>query len=277
MTVMSELMPSGCVQAAAASGAIAAPSARSGQIKLLLIEPDAVLSQEFKRLLEAAGFEVELGGAAGNGAGSTHFPVVMIGGGMPAEERTQLLRRLREGDDATASLLLAAPGGDDGGTEDSLPARDHLLAAFQIEAIVARLQSLLARKAVSRAVALRFGNVSIDGDGQVTIAGRVAYLQATEVSMLSLLMRRKGKIVPKRSIETILYGKSDGAAANAVEVCVHRLRKSLVANAANLRVCTIRNAGYFVERHDLTNSAGATQVDIAQRRVRRFPQDADEE
>ena len=131
-----------------------------------------------------------------------------------------------------------------------MTAREHLVKEFQIEAVVTRLQSLLGQQRPSRRPGLRFGNVSIDGDGQVVVGGEAGYFQPTEVALLALLMRRKGKIVPKRSIEVSLYGKSDGTTANAVEVRIHRLRRSLAAAAANLRIRTVRNGGYFIVRHD---------------------------
>jgi DNA-binding response OmpR family regulator len=248
-----DITASFCLQAAAsrASGARASAAAvQSGALRLLLIETDAVLAREFKQLLEIAGFEVELAsGVPEDGAASKHFPVVMIGGGVSADDRAMLLRGLCE-HGATPSLVLMASGGAGVDPRRSTRRRDCLATLFQIEAVVARLQSLLGNKPVRFGGAVRFGNVAIDGEGQVTIAGKVTYFQAAEVAILSLLMRRKGKIVPKRSLEASLHGKSDGAAANAVEVRVHRLRKSLATNAADLRVRTIRNAGYCIVRHD---------------------------
>jgi DNA-binding response OmpR family regulator len=227
---------------------------RSGErMKLLLVEPDTSLSAEYKRMLDAAGFDVEVGsGAHENGAVPAYFPVVMIGARTPPGERATLLRRLQRGAAAAPSLVLAAGNGEDA-TLRNAPPRDRLEQEFQIDALVRRLQSLLAPPRPLRGFARRFGNVSIDGDGQVVIGGEVAYLQPTEVLVLSLLMRRKGKILPKRSIETSLYGRSDETTANAVEVRVHRLRKSLAATAADLSIRTIRNAGYFLERRGPAN------------------------
>lgn len=214
-------------------------------MRLLLVEPDAALSSEYKRMLDEAGFDVELGhGSLQNGA-LAHFPVVMIGARTAAEERASLLDRLQNGANPAPSLVLSAADG-----EDAPPLREHLVQEFQIAALVRRLQSLLTPRRPPRGFARRFGNVSIDGDGQVVIAGKDTYFQPTEVLVLSLLMRRKGKLVPKRSIEVSLYGKSDETTANAVEVRVHRLRKSLAATAANLSIRTIRNAGYFLARDD---------------------------
>jgi DNA-binding response OmpR family regulator len=175
--------------------------------------------------------------------------VVMIGGRIEGEDRASLLRRLGNGTAGSALVLVAAESGE---SPERPPAsiHEHLLEAFQIEALAARLQALLRRKRAPRGLPRRFGNVSIDGEGQVMIGGKAVYFQPSEVLVLSLLIRRRGKIVPKRAIEASLYGAAGEAMANAVEVLIHRLRKSLAASGANLRVRTMRNAGYFIARDD---------------------------
>jgi DNA-binding response OmpR family regulator len=52
--------------------------------------------------------------------------------------------------------------------------------------------------------------------------------------------------VPKKLIEIRLWGTTDKRAKNAVEVCIHRLRKRLATAAASVRVRTIHRVGYFI-------------------------------
>lgn len=228
-------------------------AAAAQPMKLLLIEADPAVSGAFKRLLDTAGFDVELRSSSQETPGEAalaHFPVVMIGARTRRDDRANLLRRLHERAAAAPSLLLTAP---DAERQRPSPSRRHLVTEFQIEALVRRLQSLLTRRRYFRRLALRFGNVSVDPDGQVVVGRKVAYFRPAEVMLLSLLIRRQGKIVPKNAIEARLYGKTDRSTANAVEVQVHRLRKRLAAAAANVSVRTIRNAGYFIACDDATD------------------------
>jgi DNA-binding response OmpR family regulator len=222
-------------------------------MKLLLIEADPFLSWEFKQLLDTAGFDVEIRSSAretANEAALADFPVVMIGTCARPGDRASLLRRLHERADAAPSLVLAAANRRNGDPYRSAPPREHLVEEFQIEATVTRLLALLTRTRIARGLALRFGNVMVDGDGQVVVGRKVAHFQPTEVVLLSLLIRGGGKIVSKKSIVAQFYGKAGRSSANAVEVYVHRLRRSLAAAAANVRIQTIRNAGYFIAQND---------------------------
>ncbi|HXY98935.1 MAG TPA: winged helix-turn-helix domain-containing protein [Stellaceae bacterium] len=222
-------------------------------VKLLLIEADPFLSWEFKQLLDSVGFDVEVRSSAKEAAGEgmfAHFPVVMIGAQTQPVARTSLLRGLHQRADAAPSLVLTESNRCDVDGHRPMPPREHLVKTFQIEAVVTRLLELLRPKRIVRSLTLRFGNVSVDGDGQVYIGRKIAHFQPTEVALLSLLIRRAGKIVTRRAIEACLYGKAGQTTANAVEVYVHRLRKSLAAVPANVRIRTIRNAGYFIAHDD---------------------------
>jgi DNA-binding response OmpR family regulator len=53
-------------------------------------------------------------------------------------------------------------------------------------------------------------------------------------------------VVPKAHVEDHLYGLSGDVRSNAVEVCVHRLRKQLADVGATIRIHTIRGVGYLV-------------------------------
>lgn len=228
-------------------------TATPASMKLLLIEADPFLSWEFKQLLDSVGFDVEVRSSAKEAAGEgmlARFPVVMIGAQTQPAARRGLLHGLHQRADAAPSLVLTESNRCGHGGRRPMPPREHLVKTFQIEAVVMRLLELLGRKRIVRSLTLRFGNVSIDGDGQVCIGRKVAHFQPTEVALLSLLIRRAGKIVTRRAIEACLYGKAGQTTANAVEVYVHRLRKSLAAVAADVRIRTIRSAGYFIAHDD---------------------------
>jgi DNA-binding response OmpR family regulator len=60
------------------------------------------------------------------------------------------------------------------------------------------------------------------------------------------LIRRPGRVVPKRLLEDQLFGPSDDIRSNAVEVYMHRLRKQLADSGATIEVHTVRGVGYIL-------------------------------
>jgi len=212
-------------------------------MKLLLVETDPYLSFWFKKVLDTAGFDVDVapGIDAAKSAAPSHYPVVMIGPRLAADDRASLLRAFH---DRTAPLLWIAPANGDG--ERASP-RDYLFETLQVQALAARFQALAKLKRGDLGSVLRVGNITVDSASrQVVIARKATSLPPAEVVVLAMLMQREGKIVPKQLIETRLYGTTGHKSANAAEVCIHRLRKRLAAMAANVQIRTIRGSGYII-------------------------------
>lgn len=211
-------------------------------MKLLLVEADPYVSSWFKKVLDTAGFEVDVA-SPGSDVALTHYPVVMLGPHVGTSERASLLQAFQERPGATMPLLWIAPPNGHG--ENAL-SRDYLFEALQIEALAARFQALAKLKRGDLGAVLRVGNVTVDSaQRQVMIGRKATFFPAADVIILAMLMQREGKIVPKQLIETRLYGTM-GEKANAAEVCIHRLRKRLAASDANVKIHTIRGLGYFV-------------------------------
>jgi two-component system response regulator TctD len=53
-------------------------------------------------------------------------------------------------------------------------------------------------------------------------------------------------VVTKRVVEDQIFGLSADVGSNAIEVYVHRLRKSLQDLGANAAIHTIRGVGYLI-------------------------------
>ena len=188
-----------------------------------------------------------LNGDMASAAAEARYPIVMIGPRTSAIDRANLVRTFHERSDAMAPLLWIAPvnGHRDMGMAAS--PREYLLDALQIEALAPRLQALLKLKRGDLGAVLRVGNVTLDSAArEVVIARKATFFPPAEVVVLAMLMQREGRIVPKKLIETRLYGATGQKAANAAEVCIHRLRKRLATTAANVRIRTIHRAGYFI-------------------------------
>ena len=126
-------------------------------------------------------------------------------------------------------------------------ADDYLVKPFAFEELVARLRALLRRPGAMLGRTLTLGNAAFDVEsGQVYIDGNPHMFSARELAVLEILMRRGGRVTPKKFVEDHLFGLSGDVGSNAVEVYVHRLRKQLTQAGANLEIHTIRGVGYVL-------------------------------
>ena len=220
-------------------------------MRLLLVEDNEELSKLLVNSLGASGFDADAVTTAAdalNVLGSTHYAAVILDLGLPDADGSTVLRTLRSRQNAVPVLILTARDGvNDRVAGLRAGADDYLVKPFAVEELVARLEALLRRPGQLLGRSLELGNLAFDTVGpQLFIDGKPHMLSARELAVLEILLRCAGRVVSKRLVEDQIFGLSGDVGSNAVEVYVHRLRKSLQDLGATAAIHTIRGVGYLI-------------------------------
>ena len=126
-------------------------------------------------------------------------------------------------------------------------ADDYLAKPFALEELVARLEAILRRPGQLLGSSLNLANLVYDTESrQVFIDNMPRAFSSRETLVLEILLRRHGRVVPKKNVEDHIFGLSGDVASNAVEVYVSRLRKQLGEYGARVQIHTIRGVGYLM-------------------------------
>lgn len=95
---------------------------------------------------------------------------------------------------------------------------------------------------------LSCGNVQLDpATIELWVGGRTVNMPRRELTMLSLLLRRRGRVISKLAAEEALYEFGQEVTPNSIEVSVCRLRKALKHAGATVEVRTLRGIGYVLD------------------------------
>jgi len=219
-------------------------------MRLLLIEDNDRLAELVVKGLAAAGFTVDRVGRldeASAAVAAARFDLVVLDLGLPDGDGGAWLKARRTAGDATPVLVLTARAS----TADKVKglnagADDYLGKPFDMAELVARLKALLRRPGGALAMVLELGNLRFDTTHrEVSVEGRVVALSHSELTLLELLLRRAGRVVPRRALEEGLYGFEENYGPNSLEAHVSRLRKKLESAGASLHVHTLRGVGYL--------------------------------
>lgn len=220
-------------------------------MRVLIIEDNEELARLIAKGLADAGYAVDHMATAADACQAlttTRYATIILDLGLPDADGLTLLREIRHRRDPVPVLVLTARAGVRDRVEGlKSGADDYLVKPFAFEELTARLEALLRRPHGLLGMSLTLANLSFDASTrQAVVDGEPRILSARECDVLEILLRRKGHVVSKGVVEDQLYGLSGEVSSNAVEVYVHRLRKSLADAGARVRIHTVRGVGYLI-------------------------------
>ncbi|MFG2606492.1 response regulator transcription factor [Streptomyces sp. NPDC048514] len=171
---------------------------------------------------------------------------------LPGMNGLAVCRRLRAVGDRTPVLVLTALGsvrervdGLDAGADD------YLVKPFALDELVARLRALLRRTAPTEPAAvteLSFADLVVDPATRSGRRGsRAVEFSRTEFSLLELLLRHPGQVLPRDTIQERVWGCDFGPESNSLAVYVGYLRRKLEAGGEPRLVHTVHGVGYRLD------------------------------
>jgi len=217
-------------------------------MQVLLVEDEQRKAALLKRGLTEEGYQVSVArdGAAGfEMACATAFDVIVLDMMLPKLDGLTVARRLREGHNQTPILMLTAKDaavdvikGLDAGADD------YLTKPFSFEILLARLRAVSRRGAIAQPVCLELADVKLDpATRRVTRGAEVLNLTPREFSLLQLLLRNSGRVVPRETILESVWGYDCDVSENTLEAFVRLLRLKVDTREPKL-IHTVRGVGY---------------------------------
>jgi two-component system OmpR family response regulator len=221
-------------------------------VRVLVVEDHVRMADVLRRGLVEAGLSVDV---APNGtdalwqATENDYDAMVLDLGLPDVDGLEVLRRLRAAGCWVPVLVLTARDGvTDRVTGLDVGADDYLVKPFALPELLARLRALRRRSPTDRPAVLEVGNLSLDpATREVRRSGTGISLSPKEFSVLEVLMRRAGEVVPKSYLVEHCWDGGFDLDSNVVEVYIGYLRRKIDAPFGLRSIATVRGAGYRLD------------------------------
>lgn len=211
--------------------------------KILLLEDDRLFGESLVDVLEEEGFEVvwcRNGQEALDATFQNHFDLYLLDINVPLLNGLELLKELRQADDATPAIYLTSHT-EIGVLSEAFEtgADDYLKKPFDIHELVVRVHAVLRRNKGS--VKLSAGDLFLDEQHKcVRIGEKEIPFSLKEYQLMALFIRNAGEIVTKEMIVDALWSPSEMISEGAVRVYINRLKQEIGTE----RIVNIRGVGY---------------------------------
>lgn len=202
-------------------------------MRVLVIEDEVKIAGAIKRGLELKGYAVDVVHDADTGlsyAVDDDYDIIILDRMLPGGfDGITLAQKAREAGQKAPILMLTARGSVTDKVEGlNSGADDYLVKPFSFQELVARMQALLRRPALTTGPTLTCDDLELDpGNYQVRRAGTPISLSNKEFSLLEYLLRNKGQIVTKDMIITHVWNEDSLILPNTVEVYIGYLRSKI--------------------------------------------------
>lgn len=222
-------------------------------MKILIVEDEPKTGAYLKLGLTQAGFTVHVAEDGWEGlrlARTQEYDLVVLDVMLPGLDGWEVIRRIRlENKDLPVLFLTARDEVDDRVKGLELGADDYLVKPFAFPELLARIRTRMRRgQPVQPLDRLLVADLEIDLlRRRVVRAGKKVELTPKEFSLLELLVRRAGEVLPRMLIASQVWDMNFHSETNAIDVAVRRLRAKVDDGFEVKLIQTVRGIGYVLE------------------------------
>ena len=218
-------------------------------MNILIVEDEPELASVLVHGLEEERFYVQLcvdGKGALQRSEENNFDLILLDVMLPDLSGFDVVEQLRQRSRETPVLMLTACDaltdivrGLDCGADD------YLTKPFSFLELLSRIRALKRRSTSKPKNVLEAGELVLDITAQRAFRkGQSLPLSLTEFRLLEVLARNKGRVVPRRTIITDVWGNRRDVEENTLDAFVRLLRKKIDSDSHSKLIQTHRGLGY---------------------------------
>lgn len=224
-------------------------------MRILLVEDEAEFAKALRGALSRDRFVVDWVDSvslASEASRSGVHELILLDRTLPDGDGLVLIPQFRVDSPGVPIIVLSARGELSdrvAGLDDG--ADDYLVKPFDFDEMLARIRAVQRRPNELAPDEIEIGDLAFDiAFGEARVRETRLHLQRREVSVLTALLRRRGRVVVRESLEEAVYGFDDTIGSNTLDSHVSRLRRKLSDAGAGVEIHTVRGVGYLLRAAD---------------------------
>ena len=224
-------------------------------MRILVVEDERDLNRILTKTLSAEGCSVDAcfdGLEALDYLSGASYDVIVLDRMMPRMDGMELLSRLRAQGDETPVIFLTAKDavservrGLDAGADD------YLVKPFSFDELMARIRVVTRKHSGSTTNLFTVGDLTVDTGAHTVRRGEKSInLSTKEFALLEYMIRNKGVVLSRESIENNLWNYDYSGGSNVVDVYISYLRRKIDSGWPNKLIHTVWGVGWVLREEE---------------------------
>ena len=224
-------------------------------MRILVVEDERDLNRILTKTLSAEGCSVDAcfdGLEALDYLSGASYDVIVLDRMMPRMDGMELLSRLRAQGDETPVIFLTAKDavservrGLDAGADD------YLVKPFSFDELMARIRVVTRKHSGSTTNLFTVGDLTVDTGAHTVRRGEKSInLSTKEFALLEYMIRNKGVVLSRESIENNLWNYDYSGGSNVVDVYISYLRRKIDSGWPRKLIHTVWGVGWVLREEE---------------------------
>ena len=224
-------------------------------MRILVVEDERDLNRILTKTLSAEGCSVDAcfdGLEALDYLSGASYDVIVLDRMMPRMDGMELLARLRAQGDETPVIFLTAKDavservrGLDAGADD------YLVKPFSFDELMARIRVVTRKHSGSTTNLFTVGELTVDTGAHTVRRGeKNINLSTKEFALLEYMIRNKGVVLSRESIENNLWNYDYSGGSNVVDVYISYLRRKIDSGWPQKLIHTVWGVGWVLREEE---------------------------
>ncbi len=224
-------------------------------MKLLIVEDETKMGDYLHQGLTESGFVVDLARTGLDGhhlAATETYDLIILDVMLPDVDGWRIMQALRSAKSTVPVLFLTARASIEERVKGlELGADDYLVKPFAFAELLARVRTLLRRgSAAITNDRLQIVDLVLDIPRRYAERkGMRIHLSQKEFTLLELLVRRRGEVLPRSLIASQVWDMNFDSDTNVIDVAIRRLRSKIDDEFEPKLIHTVRGMGYMLDVH----------------------------
>lgn len=224
-------------------------------MRLLVVEDEKDLNRIITKTLTAEGLSVDScfdGEEAMEYISGARYDAIVMDITMPKKDGLSVVRDLRARGDATPVLFLSARDTvSDRVSGLNSGADDYLVKPFSYDELLARVRVLTRKYTGNKTNIFSLADLTLDAEKHLACrGGRDLNLSTKEFALLEYMLRNKGVVLSRESIENNIWNYDYAGGTNVVDVYMSYLRKKVDGGFSQKLIHTVWGAGWVLKEEE---------------------------